>query len=124
MVALKCFDTRKLCDQDKDDRITIYEFCALMWLAEKVQEGNPIPDTLPHELLASSGDISNPNVSLCEDKEKNDIVDDSSELKQMRIELNKRDEEIREVNTVCTQYTCTCMHVYVCMCTMFVHFIL
>ena len=73
-----------------------------MWLAEKAQEGNPVPDTLPHELLASSGIDSGPNTSLCKDKQTDDHADYKRELEQMKTELKKRDEEIGEVNaTVC-----------------------
>ena len=69
-----------------------------MWLAEKViKEGISVPDTLPHELLISSGDNSGSNTLLWKEKQEVDLEKSNKKLEQMNIELSK---EIKEVNVI------------------------
>ncbi|XP_065906355.1 uncharacterized protein [Dysidea avara] len=91
---------------DQSGGISINEFCAVMWLAEKViKEGISVPDTLPHELLISSGDNSGSNTLLWKEKQEVDLEKSNKKLEQMNIELSK---EIKEKHDRITSLESDC----------------
>jgi len=99
---------RRLFDQDAC--ITINEFCAITWLAEKVEEGICVPDALPDELLSSCGDGH--SMSCNQGNQRSVTVDTNKKLDEMKIELIRKGNEITEVNFMFVHNTYYCEHLY------------
>lgn len=96
---------RKLCDQDGDGRVNVDEFCAALWLAERVTQGTPVPNTLPSDLIpapSASGNMFSGQNSF-EDKRKENFERGRMELERRKREIKEKEDRVKVRWYTCDQ---------------------